>query len=110
MKCLLIINWRCIQSVPTRKKSKVLKSGEPRLYLEHCLRTCIDMNFCLRFGVGNALLKSGEAVLVQSVFCVLCYTCIRKVRDVLGAGEVLGHTHDWQEYVVSVMLISVLKM
>ena len=26
--------------------------------------------------------------------CVLCYKCVRKARDLLGAGEVLGHTHD----------------
>ena len=48
------------------------------------------MNVCLRFGVGNSLLKSREALLVQSV---LRHKCIRKARGVLGAGEVLGHTN-----------------
>jgi hypothetical protein len=29
------------------------------------------MSFCLPFGVGNSFLKPGEALLVQSVFCVI---------------------------------------
>ena len=52
---------------------------------------CIDMNFCPGFGMGNSILKSRSFV---GTVCVLCHTCFRKARDVLGAGEVLGHSHD----------------
>jgi hypothetical protein len=45
-----------------------------------------------RFGVGNLLLKFLEAFLV-TVY-VLCHKCMRKARDVLEVGVVLGHTYD----------------
>jgi hypothetical protein len=89
MKCLLILIWRWIQSFPTSKKSKGLKSGEHGGCTSKtvCGRVLIWMFVFLLWGWTQVWRRFVGTV------CVLCYTCIRKARDVLGDGEVLGHTH-----------------